>query len=79
MRGGICTGHCGNSRNMHLLIVAINEASMQAYFAVQSRLNLNIFDESLCDTLWPADYYRASQRVFQDVEVHQDSFFFLCN
>lgn len=44
--------------------------------AVRARLNLNIFDESLCDKRWSANYYRASQRVFQDVEVHQDSFCF---
>ena len=44
--------------------------------AVRSRLNLNIFDETLCDKRWSADYYRASQRVFQDVEVSQDSFTF---
>ena len=41
--------------------------------AVRSRLNLDIFDELLCDKRWSADYYRASQRVFQDTEVHQDS------
>ena len=41
--------------------------------AVRSRLNLNVFDELLCDKRWSAEYYRASQRVFQDVEVHQSS------
>ena len=41
--------------------------------AVWSRLNLNGLDELPCDKLWSADYYRASQRVFQDVEVYQDS------
>lgn len=61
---------------MYLLIVAINEAPMQAHSSVRSRLNLNIFDETLCDKRWSADYYRASQRVFQDVEVSQDSFTF---
>ena len=42
--------------------------------AVRSKLNLNIFDETLCDKRWSAEYYRASQRIFQDVEIQEQSF-----
>ena len=41
--------------------------------AVRSSLNLNVFDELLCDKRWSGDYYGASQCVFQDVEIRQDS------
>ena len=40
--------------------------------AVRSMLNLDVYDITLCDERWSSDYYKASQRVFQDEEMQQE-------
>ena len=40
--------------------------------AVRSKLNMEVFDEVLCDKRWSSDYYKASQRIFQDEVVQPE-------
>lgn len=42
--------------------------------AVRSELNLDVFDDNLCDGRWSLEYYTASQRIFQEEEEPTTSF-----
>lgn len=42
--------------------------------AARSKLGMDSFDETLFDTRWSSEYYKASQRVLQDEMVQQVSF-----
>ena len=41
--------------------------------AARSKLGMDSFDETLFDTRWSSEYYKASQRVLQDEMVQQVS------
>lgn len=50
------TCECGSWRSMRL--------PCRHILAVRASLEMNVFDETLCDPRWSLEYYKANQRIF---------------